>query len=104
VQGLAFAYSAAYLVTAVIAFAALRRRVGRLEGRRLATSTGKMAVAAAVMGLVAWLATRSIGAPAGSGAIVRLFVGVLTGVVVYGVGVVLLRVEEVRGLLDRLHR
>jgi putative peptidoglycan lipid II flippase len=103
-QGLAFSYSIAYTVAAVVAFAALRRRVGRLEGRRLAATTGRIAIAAGVMGLVTWAVTRSIGSPTGGGAIVRLVVGILVGVVVYGACLLLLRVEEVSALRTRLLR
>src|SRR5439155_25037046 len=43
-QGLAFSYSVAYMVAAVAAFAALRRRVGPIGGRGIARSTGRVAV------------------------------------------------------------
>ena len=104
VQGLAFSYSAAYTIAAIVAFAALRRRVGRLEGRRLAVTTGKIAIAAGVMGVVTWGASRAVGSPTGGGAVVRLVVGVLVGVVVYGAGLLLLRVEEVDWVRSRLLR
>jgi putative peptidoglycan lipid II flippase len=104
VQGLAFSYSVAYLVAALVAFVALRRRVGRLDGRRMAVSMGRMTAAAGVMGLVVWLASRAVGSPTGGGAIVRMVVGVLVGVIVYGGGVLLLRVEEVDALRRRLRR
>jgi putative peptidoglycan lipid II flippase len=104
VQGLAFAYSAAYTAAAVIAFVALRRRVGRLEGRRLAMTTARIAAAAGAMGVVTWVVTRSIGTPTGSGALLRLAVGVAIGVVVYGGLLLLLRVEEIEWVRDRLRR
>lgn len=101
VQGLAFSYSAAYVVAAVLAFAALRRRVGRLEGRRLLSTTGRIVVAAALMGVAAWGASRAVGSPTGGGATVRLVVGVAVGVLVYAGAVLVLRVEELRTLLRR---
>jgi putative peptidoglycan lipid II flippase len=104
VQGLAFAYSAAYVVTAALAFAALRRRVGRLEGRRLLDSTARVAIASGVMGSVVWWVTRAVGSPTGSGAILRLVLGVVVGIVVYGAGVLLLRVEEIDALRRRFRR
>ena len=103
-QGLAFSYSAAYVVAAVVAFAALRRRTGRLEGRRLASSTGRVALATAVMGAVVWLVVHAVGEPTGSGAIVRLLAGVASGVVVFGAAVLVLRVQEVEALRRRLRR
>jgi putative peptidoglycan lipid II flippase len=105
VQGLAFAYSAAYIIAAAAAFVALRRRVGRLEGRRLAATTARIAVAALIMGVAAYIASRAVGSPTGAGAVVRLIVGVVVGVVVYGVCLLAFRVEEVEALRDRLrHR
>ena len=103
-QGLAFSYSAAYLLAAVAAFAALRGRAGRLEGRRLAGSTGRVAIATAVMGGLTWIVVHAVGDPTGSGALVRLAAGVVTGVVVFAVAVLVLRVEEVEALRNRLRR
>jgi putative peptidoglycan lipid II flippase len=103
-QGLAFSYSVAYMVAAVAAFAALRRRVGPIGGRGIARSTGRVAVATAVMGGVAWLVVHAVGDATGSGAIVRLLAGVLAGVVVFGAAVLFLRVEEVDSLRRRLRR
>ena len=104
VQGLAFAYSAAYIVAAAATFVVLRRRVGRLEGRRLVATTARIALAAAIMGIAAYIASRAVGSPTGSGAVVRLIVGVVVGVVVYGVCLLALRVEEVDALRSRLRR
>jgi putative peptidoglycan lipid II flippase len=102
VQGLAFAYSAAYVVAAAVTFLALRRRVGRLEGRRLAATTARIAAATAIMGIAAYLASRAVGSPTGGGAVVRLVVGVVVGVVVYGACLLAFRVEEIDALRDRL--
>jgi putative peptidoglycan lipid II flippase len=63
-----------------------------------------MAAAAGAMGAVVWAASRAVGSPSGGGAIVRMVVGVVVGIVVYGGGVLLLRVEEVHGLRERLLR
>ena len=103
-QGLAFSYSAAYVLGALVAVAALRRRAGRLEGRRLATSTGRVLAATAVMGGVVWLVVHAVGEPTGPGAIARLAAGVVTGVVVFGASALALRVEEVDTLRRRLRR
>jgi putative peptidoglycan lipid II flippase len=102
VQGLAFAYSAAYVVAAAVTFLALRRRVGRLEGRRLAATSARIAAATAIMGIAAYLASRAVGSPTGGGAVVRLVVGVVVGVVVYGACLLAFRVEEIDALRDRL--
>jgi len=103
-QGLAFAYSVAYLLSAAVAFVALRRRVGRLAGRRLAQSLVKMGIATALMAGCAYVASRAVGSPSGGGAVVRLVVGVVVGVVVYGAVALVLRVDELSGLRRRLLR
>jgi putative peptidoglycan lipid II flippase len=104
VQGLAFAYSAAYLAAAVVALVALRRRIGLLGGRRLATSTVKIAVASAAMGAVVWVGSHAVGSPTGAGAAVRLAVGVASGAAAYAAIVVVLRVEEAREVVARFAR
>jgi putative peptidoglycan lipid II flippase len=104
VQGLAFGYSVAYTVAAVIALAALRRRVGGIGGRALADPVLRIAAAASVMGIAVWLASRSIGADSGTGAFTRLAVGVVVGVAVFGAGLVVLRVDDVRQIATRLRR
>lgn len=102
VQGLGLAYALAYTVGAVLALAALRRRLGGLDGRRTLASVGRMVVAAAVMAVAVWAATRAVGGDSGSEAVVRTLVGVAVGLVVYGGALLALRVPEVVELRDRL--
>jgi putative peptidoglycan lipid II flippase len=102
VQGLALAYSFAYSVGAVLALAALRRKLGTLDGRRTLTSVGRMVVAAAVMAAAVWLVTRAVGDDTGSGALVRTVVGVVVGLVVYAGALLALRVPEVVEVRERL--
>ena len=104
VQGLAFSYSVAYLAAAVVALVALRRRIGLLGGRRLATSTLKVGVASAAMGVVVWAASHAVGSPTGAGATARLAAGVVTGAAAYAAIVVVLRVEEAREVVARFAR
>jgi hypothetical protein len=51
-----------------------------------------------------WVAVHAVGSPSGTGVIVRLLVGVLVGVVVFGIGVIVLRVDEISSLRARLAR
>ena len=102
VQGLGLAYSLAYTVGAVLALAALRKRLGGLDGRRTLASVGRMAVAAGVMAAAVWLTTQVVGDDSGTGAVVQTVVGVLVGLVVYGVALIALRVPEVVELRERL--
>jgi putative peptidoglycan lipid II flippase len=102
VQGLGLAYSLAYTVGAGLALAALRRRLGGLDGRRTLASVGRMVLAAGVMAGAVWLTTRVVGDDSGSGALLQTVAGVLVGVVVYGGALLALRVPEVVELRERL--
>jgi len=102
VEGLALAYSIAYTLGAVLALAALRRKLDGLDGRRTAASVVRMAGAAAVMAGAVWATTQVVGDDSGSGAVVRTLAGVAVGVVVYGLALVTLRVPEAVDLLERL--
>ena len=104
VQGLALSYSLAYTIAGVLALAALRRRIGGIGGRRLAGPVIRMAVAAAVMGIAVFALTRPVGSDVGSGAVARLGVGVVIGVVVFGAALLAMRVDDVRQITARLRR
>jgi putative peptidoglycan lipid II flippase len=104
VQGLALALALAYSASALIAFVALRRRVGLLGGRRLVLAVGKIGAASGAMALAVVLVAFRVGGDDGGGAIVRTGVGVVVGLVVFVVTVVALRTEEVDALRSRLKR
>ncbi len=95
VPGLAVAFAIAYLLSAVIAFAVLHQRVPGLDARGIATSLGRLALAALIMGVVVWLVTRAVGDTASfGGAALRTLVGLLVGVVTYVAALALLRSPE----------
>jgi putative peptidoglycan lipid II flippase len=104
VKGLALALALAYSAAALIAFVALRRRVGLLGGRRLVVAVAKIGVASAAMAAAVFLAAHAVGSDDGTGAIVRTAVGVVVGVLVFGVTAVALRTDEVAALRGRLRR
>ncbi|MEY2404757.1 MAG: putative peptidoglycan lipid flippase, partial [Acidimicrobiaceae bacterium] len=104
VYGVAFSYSAAYVIAAGVALALLRRRVGRLGGTQLISAFSRIIAATAVMAAAVWAASRAVGGDRGSGAVARVAVGVLVGTVVYAVAALALRVDDLRGLRDRLLR
>jgi len=68
----------------------------------VARSVWKMVVAAALMGESVWFITRSIGANSGGGALVRLVVGSLVGVIVYGGLLAAMGATELDALKRRL--
>jgi putative peptidoglycan lipid II flippase len=100
VQGLAVAYAGAYTIAAVVAWAVLRRRLGGLDGRRTATSLARIGAATGVMAAAVWVVARSVGGDTGGPAVVRMAAGVVTGAAVYGAGLFVLRVDEVRSVAD----
>jgi putative peptidoglycan lipid II flippase len=102
IVGLTAAFSAAYLIASVLAMAALRRRIHRLEGRRTAPALARKAVAAAVMGVVVWAVAQVVGDAHGRGAIVRTAASVAVGAVVYLAAAYALHVDEVKGALARV--
>jgi putative peptidoglycan lipid II flippase len=102
--GLGGAYSAAYSIAAVLALAALSRRVGGLGLRRSAPTLCRIAAAAALMAAAVWGITHMVGGPRGVEAVIRVAAGVVVGLGVYAAAVVLLRVHEVTDLVDRVMR
>ena len=102
IPGLAAGYAVAYTVAAVVALVVLQRRVGSLDGRRVARSIGKVALACVAMGAAVELVARNVGGPEGVGAAVRTGAGVAVGAVVFAVAIAVLRVEEVAPLVARL--
>lgn len=101
VQGLAAAYSVAYAVAGVLAFVALRRRVGGLDGQRLVATGARLVAAAAAMVAVVVALSAVVGEDQGAGALLRVAVAVPAGGIVYGAVLVALRTEELAGLVER---
>jgi len=99
VQGLALAFSLAYLAGTAAALVHLRGRVDGIEGRALARSLGRTATAAAVMAVAIVLVVVSVGSDSGVGALVRSGVGTVAGVTVFLVAARVLGVGEIRELL-----
>jgi putative peptidoglycan lipid II flippase len=104
VKGLALALALAYSISAILALIALRLRVGLIGGRRLVLAVGKIALACAAMAVALVIVVNAVGSEEGFGAVVRTGVGVLVGVVVFGVTAVALRIDELATLRTRLRR
>jgi putative peptidoglycan lipid II flippase len=101
VQGLAFSFSVAYGVAAVMALRSLSRRTGGLgidlKTRQVLVRT---TVAAGVMTLAVLLAVRAL--PGRAPELVEAIVGVAVGVVVYGAALSAMRVREMAEIIRRL--
>ena len=101
VQGLAFSFSVAYAVAAVMALRSLARRTGGLgldlKTRQVLVRT---TVAAGVMTLAVRLAVAVL--PGRAPELVEATVGVIVGVVVYGAALSAMRVREMAEIIRRL--
>ncbi|MGZ8762649.1 MAG: murein biosynthesis integral membrane protein MurJ [Acidimicrobiia bacterium] len=104
VQGLALSWSIAYGISAVVSLLWLRRRLGSLDGRRNLVAVARIAVAATVTTVVAWVTGRAIGDTSAAQAIVACLVALSTAVIVYLVGLRLLGVPELAMLRDAVRR
>jgi putative peptidoglycan lipid II flippase len=99
IPGLAYAFSSAYAVAAVVTLAVLSRRIGGLQGRGIETTTAKVSLASAAAGLPAWLVAEAIGWSGGVNALAATLAGLGVGVVVLAIGLGVARVEEWQALL-----
>jgi putative peptidoglycan lipid II flippase len=112
VQGLALGHAGSYAFATVILLYLIRRRLGRVDGARIGASLGRTLLASAGSAGAAWLVARGIGDAVGvatlGGQTVQVLSAVAAGVVVFVIGAVLLRIEEVdmvrRQLAGRFRR
>jgi putative peptidoglycan lipid II flippase len=107
-RGLALGTALAAMFNAVALFWLLGRRLGGLEGRRIATSLLKIVIASIVMGLAAWSTsawlTRAIPDDALLWKAVRVTAAIGSGVIVLIVSARLLRIAEFEEALKRVLR
>ena len=98
VKGLALGHATAYTFAALASGWVLRRRLGGLEGRSLATGLGKVLVGAAATGGAAWAAARGvarwIGTETLAEQLIQVGAGVLAGLILFIGAALLLRMEE----------
>ena len=102
--GLAFSTSAVSLVNFVLLLSLMRRKLGRLEGRRLASSLLKICLASALMAAAAWLVSAQISAHLPLGGftlyLAQVVAAIGIGAVVFYFGCRLLRVTELDEAID----
>jgi putative peptidoglycan lipid II flippase len=103
--GLAFSTSAVALVNFLLLALLMRRRLGRLAGRKLAVTAVKIALASAALAVVAWIANEGAGALPLHGLALefsRVIIAiVLATATFYGV-CRLLRVDELQEAIDAI--
>jgi putative peptidoglycan lipid II flippase len=98
VLGLGVAFAASYVIGAVVALFVLRIKVRTFPVGDVLLSLARMLAAAAVMGAVLWLALKPVGDNDGFGAVLKISVGIVIGLLVYLGALTLFRVPEVNGI------
>lgn len=102
VLGLGASFAIAYIVAALWVLQILSYKVPGFSVKSILTSLFRMIVAAALMGESVWFIVRSIGGNSGGGAFLRLAVGSVVGIVVYGVLLASMGAPELDALRRRL--
>ncbi len=104
VQGLALSWSIAYGVSALVAVAAMRHRLHRLEGRRTLDSLGRVALASVVLAVSSFLVAHVIGFDTANEALLATTAAIAVGGSLFLLVLRLLRAEELTSLADALRR
>jgi putative peptidoglycan lipid II flippase len=99
ISGLAYAFSAAYAVAAVVALVMLRSRIGGLDGRRSLQTTLRAAIAATALAIATALVAHAISEP-----LVAAIAASVVGAIVYLVVLQALGAEEIRAALSAVRR
>lgn len=104
VQGLALAWSGAYLIAAVVGLLVLRRRIGRVPDADAARSTVRAGAAAIAMALVAAPLAGAIGRSSPGAALLATAAAGAAGTLVYVAGLLALRSTELSSILLLVRR
>lgn len=104
VQGLALSWSIAYIVSMFVALEAMRRRLGRLEGRHMIDTLARVLIATAVLAVLAWAVAHVIGYATPGQAIVATTAALVVGGAGFLVTLQLLHVGELSLLRDAVRR
>jgi putative peptidoglycan lipid II flippase len=104
IPGLAWAFSGAYTIAALVTIAAFSRRIGGLRGRQVGSSAMRVTIVGLAVTGVTWAVSRAVGWSSAGTAIVATVVGGLAALVVTIVGLRVLRVEELDELASIFRR
>lgn len=105
--GLAFATSISALICTFLLFGSLKKRIGYFGQDKIIKSTIKSLIASIIMGVAALITNKLLSALLGTGFIceaISLFGAIFVGAVVYGLLVVILKVEEVNIITDLIRK
>jgi putative peptidoglycan lipid II flippase len=99
VQGLALGHASTYAFSTVAALALLRRRLGRIDGRRVLAAVTRIGVGAVAAGVGAWLVAlvvdRWFDTTMLPGEAAQVVAGIVAGVLAFLAAALMLRIEEV---------
>ena len=104
VLGLGAAFAIAYVLSSMWVLQILSWKVPGFELRPILQSLFRIVVASALMGEAVWFVTRNVGGNTGSEALLRLAVGTVVGIAVYGALLVVMRARELDAAVARLRR
>ena len=105
IAGLALATSISAVVCILLLFNSLEKKIGYFGKDKIIKTTLKSIVSATIMGIVTYFGYNLISSMLGNGFIydaISLFVSILIGVIVYGLLVIILKVEEVSIITDMI--
>lgn len=103
--GLALATSLSALICTFLLFYSLRKKIGNFGQEKILTTAIKSLLSAILMGVCVTFAHAFIINHTGTGFIgqvISILVSVLAGVIVYGISVIILKIEEVSMIIDLL--
>jgi murein biosynthesis integral membrane protein MurJ len=103
--GLAFATSISALFTIALLFISLRRKIGSFGGKSIALGMIKSLISGIIMAVVTLFAYNTIANILGSGFIkevITLALSVGIGAIVYGTSIIILKVDEVNIILEKV--
>lgn len=103
IAGLAFATSISAIVTIVLLFISLRKKIGQFGGKEILVVLIKSIVSAGLMSVVTMFAYKFLGGMLPVGKLyetISLAISIGCGALTYGVCIILLRVDEVNLILE----
>jgi len=104
IPGLAWAFSGAYTVAALVTMATFSRRIGGLRGRQVGTSALRVTIVGLAVTGATWAVSRAVGWSSSGTAILSTAAGGLAALAVTVVGLRALRVEELDELASIFRR
>lgn len=102
--GLAFATSISALVTIILLFISLRKKIGAFGGKSIVSAMAKSIISAGLMAIATSFVYNTAANILGTGFIketITLVIAVGVGAIVYGISILVLKVDEVNLILEK---